>query len=468
MESVSDRSIKILGGVGAAVAIFFVYFFHLTTVGIGGTDEPRYAAIARSMAASGDWITPRLFGVGWFEKPALIYWMSAIGFRMGLSVDLAPRLPVAILSAAFLLFYYWVLRREFGTPAALYSCLLLGTSAFWIAFSNAAVPDLPLAAFFSAAILLALPWIDDGNKRDLPFAAALIALAVLAKSLVPLVLLAPALWFGRKRLLDLLNARVLCTFLAIALPWYIACYARNGMPFIHTLFIQQQFGRMTSGDLQHVQSFWYYLAVLPGAIFPWIFLLPLLFRRGLYSDRRAQYLLATFVFGMVFFSASPNKLPGYILPLLPALFALIGIRLAQTRFVGEFMLASTLLLVFVPAANLTLPRAMAKGLSQVWPLDMAAAANAMLWMPNLMVAGGAEMLAAKRWKPPAAVILAAGLVVYSVVYIKIKALPGLDRAISARGRIVACIPPDTTRAMRYGLNYYAGTVVPDCPARQLK
>jgi 4-amino-4-deoxy-L-arabinose transferase-like glycosyltransferase len=460
---VSDRLIKILGGVGAAIAIYFVYFFHLTVVGIGGTDEPRYAAIARDMAVSGDWITPRLFGVGWFEKPVLIYWMTGLGFRLGLSNDWAPRLPIAILSVAFLLFYYWVLGREFGTRAALYSVLLLGTSAFWIAFSNAAVPDLPLAALFSAAILLALPWLDDGNKRELPYAAALIGLAVLAKSLVPLALLVPALWFGRKRLLDLLNARVLCTFLAIAMPWYVVCYARNGMPFIDTLFVQHQFGRMTSGELQHVQSAWYYLGVIPGAIFPWIFLLPLLFRRSLYGDTRTQYLLATILFGLAFFSAAPNKLPGYILPLLPALFALLGIRLAQTRFVGEFMLFSTLLLVFVPAATLTLPKAMTKGLSHVWPLDLPAVANAMLWFPNLMLAGGAEMLLAKRWKPGAAVILAAGLVVYSVGYLKVKALPGLDAAVSARGKHVSCITPDTTRAMRYGLNYYAGTIIPDCP-----
>ena len=378
-------------------------------MGLAGPDEPRYAEIGREMAASGHLITPLLFGRGWFEKPPLIYWMTGVGFRLGLSPDLAPRLPVAILSVSFLLFYYWALAREFGTPAALYSSLLLGTSALWIAFSQAGVPDLPLAATFSAAILLALPWLDGGDKKYLPYAAVLVALAVLAKALVPLVLLAPVLWYGRKRLFDLLNARVLFAFLFVALPWYVTCYARNGMPFIQTLFVEHQFGRMTSDALQHVQSVWYYLAVLPGAIFPWVFLLPLLFRRSLYHDVRTQYLLATIVFGMIFFSAAPNKLPGYILPLLPALFALIGIRLAQTRFLGEFMMASTLLLVFIPGVALMLPRAMAKGLSHVWPLDMAAAANAMLWLPNLVLVSGAEMLAAKRWKPAAAVILAGSL-----------------------------------------------------------
>ena len=462
MAEVSDRSFKILGGICLATALYFTYFFHLTALGIAGTDEPRYAAIGRDMARSGDWITPRLFGVGWFEKPALIYWMTAVGFKLGLSQDMAPRLPVAILSVAFLLFYYWALRREFGAQAALYSSLLLGTSAFWIGLSHAAVPDLPLAALFSAAILLALPWIRRGDATNLPWAAALIGLAVLAKALVPMVLLAPALWFGRKHVLDVLKPRVLFTFLVVALPWYAACYARNGMPFIQTLFIEHQYGRFTSDALQHVQSMWFYWGVLPGAVFPWIFLLPLVARPSLYKDVRAQFLLATFVFGFVFFSAAPNKLPGYILPLLPALFALIGIRLTRTPFLGELMLASTLLLVFVPAVGLMLPKAMAKGLSHVWPLDLAAAANGMLWMPNLMIAGGAEMFAAKKWKPEAAVFIAAGLVVYAVGYVEMKALPDLDSAISARGKVVSCVAAGTPRAMRYGLDYYAGTVVPDC------
>jgi hypothetical protein len=165
---------------------------------------------------------------------------------------------------------------------------------------------------------------------------------------------------------------------------------------------------------------------------------------------------------MVFFSAAPNKLPGYILPLMPALFALIGLRLTQTRFLGELIGFSILLLVFVPGLSLMLPKAMSKGLSHVWPMDMAAAANAMLWFPNLILAAGFAMYFAKRWRPAAAVLLAAGIVAYSVGYVKVKALPALEAEVSARGRAVSCVPAGTTRAMRYGLNYYAGTVVPDC------
>src|SRR3954452_20994550 len=112
----------------AALLIYFLFFFHLTATGMLGPDEPRYAAIGRAMARSGDWITPRLWGQPWFEKPALLYWMTAAGFRMGLGPELAPRLPVALASIAFLVLYWWLLRGEFGCRAAWMATLILGTS----------------------------------------------------------------------------------------------------------------------------------------------------------------------------------------------------------------------------------------------------------------------------------------------------------------------------------------------------
>ena len=84
------------------------------------------------MARSGDWVTPRLWGEAWFEKPALLYWMTGAGFRLGLGDELAPRLPVALLSLLFLAFFHLCLRREFGARPASYATAILGTSAGWI------------------------------------------------------------------------------------------------------------------------------------------------------------------------------------------------------------------------------------------------------------------------------------------------------------------------------------------------
>src|SRR5579883_2732778 len=151
---------------------YLLYVFRLGGFGMIGPDEPRYAAIGREMARSGDWITPRLWGQPWFEKPALLYWMTGAAFRAGLGPDVAPRLPVALLSIAFLCFFWWVVNREFGCGTASLASIVLGTTAAWIGFSQVGVTDLPLTAAFSTAMLLALPWIAKRDTGRLPAAAA--------------------------------------------------------------------------------------------------------------------------------------------------------------------------------------------------------------------------------------------------------------------------------------------------------
>src|SRR5438128_77212 len=101
-------------------------------MGLVGPDEPRYAWIGREMARSGDWVTPRLYGQPWFEKSPLLYWMTAAGFTLGLSDDLAPRLPVALLGVCALAAFYLLLRERFLPQAAAYATVILGTSAGWL------------------------------------------------------------------------------------------------------------------------------------------------------------------------------------------------------------------------------------------------------------------------------------------------------------------------------------------------
>src|SRR4051812_39700690 len=122
--SMKSRAAAVL----ALIAVAALYLSGLTRMGMYSTDEPRYADIGRAMARSGDWITPRLWGQPWFEKPALLYWMTAAGFKLGLGADLAPRLPVALLSVAFLGFFWWRLRQIFDAVTANYATAILATS----------------------------------------------------------------------------------------------------------------------------------------------------------------------------------------------------------------------------------------------------------------------------------------------------------------------------------------------------
>ena len=445
----------------------FLYFYGLSVTGLLGPDEPRYAAVAREMARSGDWVTPRLWGVPWFEKPPLLYWMTGAGFRLGLGPELAPRLPVAALALAFLGFYWWILRREFGTRPAWIAVVILGTSAGWAGFSQVGVTDLPLTATFSAAMLLALPWIAKGDTRPLPLTAALLGLAVLAKGLVPLVLAVPLLMRGRLR--DLVRWRVAAPFLIVALPWYILCYLRNGRAFLDVFFWQQQFGRFTSPALQHSQPWWFYFPVLLAGLLPWTPLAALLTRRGGWRDPRRAFLLLWVLFGLLFFSIAVNKLPGYVLPLLPAICALMGIHLAEEREPGFAADALTgvcaLLLVLFPIAARMLPEAIVLGITHApkppleWNWLLPCGTAILVWI-----------LARNGRRREAIAVVAAGAAV-GILWLKATALPEVDRRISARNlwreiearRAKVCIQA-VNRNTRYSLNYYSGEPLPDCAA----
>jgi 4-amino-4-deoxy-L-arabinose transferase-like glycosyltransferase len=458
---------------------FILYFYRLDAAGLIGPDEPRYAAIGREMARSGDWITPRLWGLPWFEKPPLLYWMTGAAFRLGLGTELAPRLPVALLAVGFLAFYWWMVRREFGCLAAGLATLILGTCGEWLGFSQVGATDLPLAATFSAAMLLAVPWIARRETRFLPAASALLGLAVLAKGLTPLVLAAPvvpaAWWFGRRpddagrpapAFRDLARPRVAAPFLVVALPWYLLCYLRNGMAFPAEFFWRQQVQRFTSGELLHGRPWWYYLPVLAGAFLPWTPLLPLAVRRAALGDRRRLFLLAWVLFGLVFFSLAVNKLAGYILPLFPAAALLVALGLEETVSAKPWLAACALLLVAFPMAVPALPAALAWGLSRAprpafewWWLSPAAVAAAVWALEN-------------RGRRLAAVAVIATGVAAGILYVKQSAAPRVDGIVSARGlwRTIAgragdvCID-NIGRNWIYGLNYYSVTPLAECGAQ---
>ena len=119
-----------------------VYLAILGGCGMLGPDEPRYSAIGRAMAESGDWVTPRLWGEPWFEKPALSYWLTAAGTSIGLPGEWAARAPVAVLSILFLGFYAWALGRLAGTRESAAATMMLTASAGWLAYSHVAVTEI--------------------------------------------------------------------------------------------------------------------------------------------------------------------------------------------------------------------------------------------------------------------------------------------------------------------------------------
>ena len=446
----------------ALIALIAVSVSFLGNAGLVGPDEPRFASIGREMALSGDWITPRLWGAPWFEKPALLYWLIACACKIGLRDELAARLPSALCGASFLVFSWWALRRLGRSAEALLAAVLLAAAAGWMAVSDVAATDMPLAASFNASLLAGLLWLDTKRVRWSLAAGVFLGLALLAKGLVGAVLFLPFLWFARREIRGLLV--LFAAALLVALPWYAAVTSRNGMEFVRVFFLQHHFSRFTQPGLQHVQPFWFYLPVLLGLIVPWTPLLILL-RRSTFKDHLEQVLVSVAGFGFVFFSLSTNKLPGYLLPLLPAVCLLLARALARMPS-PRTLAACGALLALMPLVSAALPQILLAGLRR-------ASLGGVPWQYFALAAAAAiaSWWLARHRGSAAAVALLGLLTAAAWLQMKLVALPEVDRRVSARflwrqveqHREEACVA-SLNRALRYGLNYYSVTPLPDCSA----
>jgi 4-amino-4-deoxy-L-arabinose transferase-like glycosyltransferase len=323
------------------------YFSHLGAIGFVGPDEPRYAWIARDMAETGDWVTPRLYGKPWFEKPPLFYWGAALSFKLFGVSEAAARLPSAISALLATLALAWLALRLYGAETARWLLLLLPTTVGMIGFSHAASTDMPFSGMLTIAMVCAavvLGLVRDENTPILPRTPWLalilfgffLGLAVLAKGPAAIILFGGAvfLWaLFTKRWPDafrLFHPVALASFCLTALPWYILCARRNS-DFFRIFIIEHNFKRYLTPEFQHIQPLWYYAPILFLAVLPWsaVFIWGAIaggiqVARDKHLSVSVTFLLCWAVFCILFFSISQSKLPGYILPAIPPLGLLMG------------------------------------------------------------------------------------------------------------------------------------------------
>ncbi len=307
-------------------------------------DEGRYAEIPREMVVSGDWLTPRLNGYKYFEKPPLQYWITAAAFTAFGQNEWAARLWPGVTGFLGVLLVFWAGNRLFGPPVGLYGAAVAASSAMYASIGHVLTLDMALCVFMSASVFAFAvaqhdPAGEPERRRWMLLAWAAAALAVLSKGLVGIVLPAGAAtlyvlierdWrlLGR---LHALGGGLL--FLAIAAPWFIAVSLANP-EFLRFFFIHEHLERFTTREHGRYQPAWYFVPVLLAGVLPWIVdLFPALGRAWTRApETRFQprrFLLLWCVVVLAFFSASDSKLGSYILPVFPALAVLIGIHLTS-------------------------------------------------------------------------------------------------------------------------------------------
>jgi 4-amino-4-deoxy-L-arabinose transferase-like glycosyltransferase len=347
---------------------WIAFLWNLGNTGLIDETEPLFAEAARQMAVTGDWITPYFNGETRFDKPPLVYWLMAIGYKIIGTNSLAVRLPSAISAIALVAMAFYTLRyfatdnskfttRNSNLPwiAAGIGAGIIALNPITIVWGRIGVSDMLLTGCIVSALLcFFIGYAKMGhpenvltqNSKFSPWYLAfylLIALAILAKGPVGIVL--PGLIIAAF-LLYLGNFNQVCREIrllrglllvgAIAIPWYVLVIWRNGEAYIDSFFGYHNLQRFTSVVNRHGAPWYFYFLVVLVGFAPWSSYLPNAIANTRFwqrkywqkSPRSAQLgLFAFFWFAVIFifFTIAVTKLPHYVLPAMPAAGILISL-----------------------------------------------------------------------------------------------------------------------------------------------
>ncbi|OYT72704.1 MAG: glycosyl transferase [Chloracidobacterium sp. CP2_5A] len=321
------------------------------------------AQIARAMLETGDWVTPRLNGIAYLEKPPLKYWLIALSFAAFGVHDWAARLPISFGVVALC----WLALRmgawAFGARAGFHSGLILATSIGLFLFTRVLIADVLLTLSVALALWAFLRALDPEELRPRRWSAAMavgLAAGFLFKGLIGLVFPLAAIglyalvtgqWRQRELWRRLRPVTTSAIVLGLTLPWLVAAMACNppwldfaltSEPgkyrgffwfFIFNEHVLRFLGRRYPRDYNTVPRLWFWLSHLVW-FFPWSLFLPgvarlRLTRRPSSRAERTTLLAVLWIgFVMAFFSFSTTQ-EYYSLPIYPAVAVLLGAALAQ-------------------------------------------------------------------------------------------------------------------------------------------
>jgi 4-amino-4-deoxy-L-arabinose transferase-like glycosyltransferase len=333
-------------------------------------DEGRYAEMAREMFTSGDWVTTRLNGIKYFEKPPLQTWMNALSFELFGLGDWQARLWTGLCGLLGVGLTGYAGARVFGQRVGFYAALVLGSSFYWVACSQVNSLDMGLSGMMTVALCaLLIAQRDDATPLEqrnwMLVCWAGMALSVLSKGLIGLVLPGGVLFFYTLFARDwkiwtrLHIVKGLLLFLLIAAPWFVLVGQRNPeQP--HFFFVHEHFDRFLKTEHHREAAWWVFFALLAIGSVPWVGVLVQSLILGAKREEGALrfkprlLVLVWVAFIVLFFTKSNSKLPGYIVPVFPGVALLVahyldvGSRRGRMLTAGLTALLGAAMLGFVP------------------------------------------------------------------------------------------------------------------------
>jgi hypothetical protein len=300
-------------------------------------DEGRYSLIPQEMNQTGDYVTPKLKGVDYFEKPVLEYWATALSFKMFGENAFASRLFVALCAWGCIILAYRAGRHFHDEKTGLFAAAILTTSIYHFALGRAHVLDIPLTLFVCMGIWSCYRFFSgERQKRIWIYLAYFFAgLAFLTKGLIGIVFPfgVAFLWLViRRRYKDvfrLISPLGLVIMLAVTGPWLYMVQKANP-DFFNFFFIHEHFKRFTTKIHNRYEPFWFFFPVVIGGFIPWLGYLPQAIKNMrprlgfIFKKDEAVFLLTWAGFILLFFSVSSSKLVPYIAPVFIPLSVMLG------------------------------------------------------------------------------------------------------------------------------------------------
>jgi len=297
-------------------------------------DEPKYLEAAWEMVKTGDYITPYYNYEYRFDKPILVYWLIAIGYKIFGVNEFGGRFFVSIFGVLTVLLLYWWLQRWKGRDFAFWSSLVLLSLLDFIVMASVAMPDIVLTFFMAASLIFFFEGYHRKSEKFYLLAFASSGFATLTKGPVGLALpglIAIIYLILRRDLLKTLKAipwlKGFGIYLLIVAPWYVAILKKHGYQFFKDFIIFHNIHRFTSKVPGHPTEWWYYLANYFWLYLPYAFFFPFALYRVFkekesITDNILNFSLVWFFTVSGFFQIAHTKLAHYLLPSFPA-FAII-------------------------------------------------------------------------------------------------------------------------------------------------
>lgn len=377
----SHKNRIILATIGVLLTAMCLYFLGLNSYPLLDPDEGRYAEIPREMLESGDFITPRLNYVKYFEKPPLFYWITAGSMALFGQKEWAVRLVPAVAGFLTLLLIMGLGKRIFDGRTGVMAAWIYLTSVIPTVLARLPIIDGVFSLFLTATWGT---WWMGYKAQTKPsrrvwywLSWACLGLAVMTKGIAAIAL--TGLIVGGfiicrrdwRALLSFEWVPGLLIFAVIVVPWHWAVSAENP-GFFHFYIVVQHFARLVSHE--HAKPFWFFIAIFPFGMLLWTaFFLPAAVKslrkalkavrspRGDRGDGETILFLSIWVVAVIgLFSLSSCKLIPYILPAYPAMALLMADFIRDRSLMKRPVLwaAAILAILLLVCAGVLMPVAM--------------------------------------------------------------------------------------------------------------